>query len=122
MTKRNKLRKHGKNELADILANKINGIIAYNVRNQLSKLVDAPVHAMWDALHTQNNARKNNNRASHLLNDVEQVNAFLPANRMIRHIRLKMYRLTALIQRSVIFSLSSLMRSSLFFGGLLKLP
>ena len=53
-----------------------NGIIAYNVRNQLSKLVDAPVHAMWNALHTQNNARKNNNRVSHLFNDVEQVNAF----------------------------------------------
>ena len=42
----------------------------------MSKLVDAPVHAMWDALHTQNNARKNNNRSSQLLNDVEQVNAF----------------------------------------------
>ena len=54
----------------------INGAIAYNVRNRLRKLVDAPVQSMWAALHTHNNAHKNKNRASHLLNDVEQVNAF----------------------------------------------
>ena len=50
--------------------------MAYNVRNQLSRPVDAHVHEMWDALHTRNNAHKNNNRTSHLLNDVEPVNAF----------------------------------------------
>jgi hypothetical protein len=76
LNKRNRLRKQGKYELADNLANIINGAIASNVRHQLSKLVDSPVHAMWDALHTQNNVHKNNIRASHLPNDVEQVNSF----------------------------------------------
>jgi Reverse transcriptase (RNA-dependent DNA polymerase) len=76
LNKRNKLRKQGKYELADNLSKKINGAIANNLSNQLSKLVDAPVHTMWDALHAQNKAQKENSRTSHLLNDVEQVNAF----------------------------------------------
>jgi hypothetical protein len=64
LNKRYKLRKQGKYELADNLAKKINDIIAYNLRNQLSKLADAPVHAMWEAIHTQNKSHKNiNNRA-----------------------------------------------------------
>jgi hypothetical protein len=91
LNKRNKLRKQGKDDLADILANKINGIIACNVRNRFTKLADAPVQAMWDALHSQNNSHKYNTRSSHLLSDVEQVNAFLPAIHTIRHIKLKMY-------------------------------
>jgi len=76
LNKRNKLRKRGKYDLADNLANKINDAIANNVRNQLSKLVDYPVNAMWEAVRNKNNAHKNNTRASHLLNDVEQANAF----------------------------------------------
>jgi hypothetical protein len=60
LNKRNKLRKQGKYDLADNLANKINGAIANIVRNQLSKLVDSPVHEMWEAVRNQNNAHKNN--------------------------------------------------------------
>jgi hypothetical protein len=76
LNQRNKLRKQGKYESADNLAKKINGAIANNLRTQLSKLVDALVHAMWNALHAQIKAQKENNRTSHLLNDFEQVNGF----------------------------------------------
>jgi len=31
---------------------------------------------MWEAVRNKNNAQKNNTRASHLLNDIEQINAF----------------------------------------------
>jgi len=76
LNRRNKLRRRGKYDLADNLANKINDTIANNVRNQLSKLVDSPVNAMWEAVRNQNNAHKKNTRASHLLNDVEQISIF----------------------------------------------
>ena len=117
LNKRNKLRKQGKYDLADNLANKINVAVANTVRNQLSKPVDSPVHAMWDAIRNQNNAREYNTRTSHLLNDVERVNAFLPAFQMTRRTKLKMYQLTV-TQRSVTFNPFMLMRSSPYFGRL----
>jgi len=72
----NKLAIYCKYDFADNLANKINDAIANNVRNQLNKLVDSPVNAMWEAVRNKNNAHKNNTMASHLLDDVEQVYAF----------------------------------------------
>jgi hypothetical protein len=86
VNKRNKLCKQGKYELADNLAMKINGAIADNLRNQLSKLVDAPVHAMWDALHAQIEVQKESSKTMKSLSQLRRASQYLLCQLFLRSV------------------------------------
>lgn len=76
LTKRNRLRKHGKVADADKLAGIINIIISNNMHNRLRKLVDAPIKQVWSMLKPDNSERNGTSRTRHLLANADKVNEY----------------------------------------------